>query len=40
MKFNNIEPAKLKGWIAKNGASNEKTYMYIYDNNYNNKCSC
>jgi len=24
---------KLKGWIAKNGASNDRTYMYIYDNN-------
>lgn len=24
---------KLKGWIAKNGISNEKTYMYLYDNN-------
>lgn len=24
---------KLKGWIAKNGASNKKTYMYVYDNN-------
>ena len=25
---------KLKGWVAKNGASNEneKTYLYIYDN--------
>lgn len=24
---------KLKGWVAKNGASNERTYMYVYDNN-------
>lgn len=28
-----VQPTvEIKGWVAKNGASNEKTYMYPYDN--------
>lgn len=28
-----MEPAKLKGWIAKNGKCKDKDYLYVYDNN-------
>lgn len=27
------EEVKIRGWIAKNGVSNDRSYMYIYDNN-------
>ena len=27
------EEIKIRGWIAKNGVSNERTYMSVYDNN-------